>query len=346
VLPGSEHRLLPGRRAHDLHLQAEHVLSTEPSRDTTRADFAQRARATALSAAVDTVAVEVVQALKSAGIRAILLKGASFARWLYAYGTPRVYVDVDLLVQEDRAREAEECLRGLGYGPLWLPEDAPADRPIASHWRRADGGAPIDLHWALPEANASPEAQWAELAAAAEPLALPGGQVETLGEVPRCVMAALHAARHAELPQPAEDLDRALRAADRQTWRAATELAWRIDAADAFSAGLRTLPAGVAVARALGIPPPVSTRGVLLQQAPPPGTMVLDALVNARSIRDQARLVLRTVFPTRQWMVTNTARAGRGGLWLVASYAWHPIGVLIRVPPAVRAWLRARRGMS
>jgi hypothetical protein len=45
-------------------------------------------------------------------------------------------------------------------------------------------------------------------------------------------------------------------------------------------------------------------------------------------------------------MVTNTARAGRGGWWVAASYAWHPIGVLIRVPPAARAWLRARRGMG
>jgi putative nucleotidyltransferase-like protein len=321
-------------------------LSAGAYREAARAAFAERARAMASGAAVDAVTVEVVTALGALGIRAILLKGAAFTRWLYADGAPRTYVDVDLLVREDRAREAEDCLRALGYEPLWLPEDAPANRPIASHWRRPAGGAPIDLHWALPEAEAPAMVQWEVLAAGAEPLALAGGEVEMLGEAPRCVMVALHAARHAGLPRPAADLERALRLADERTWAAAWELARAIGAAEGFSAGLRTLPAGVAMAEALGVAPPSSTRGVLLVQAPPPGTMVLDTLVEASSWRERARLAFRTIFPTRQWMVTNTARAGRGGWWVAASYAWHPIGVLIRVPPAARAWLRARRGMG
>lgn len=316
------------------------------SRDAARAEFAQRARARTLGAAVDAVTVEVVHALQAGGIRTILLKGAAFARWLYADGAPRAYVDVDLLVREDAVREAEECLRRLGYGRLWQPADAPADRPIASHWRRPDGGPPIDLHWALPEADAESTAQWDVLAPGVEWLELADGEVQMLGEVARCVMVALHAARHAGLPRPAADLERALRLAGEATWAAAAELARRLDAAEAFSAGLRTLPAGTVMAESLGVPPPSSTRGVLLLQAPPPGTMVLDALASSPSALDRARLVFRTLLPTRQWMVTNTARAGRGGRWLAASYAWHPIGVLIRVPPAVRAWRRARRGMS
>jgi hypothetical protein len=311
-----------------------------------RVEFAERARATTLRASVDAVAVEVAGALEAAGIRAILLKGAAFARWLYADGAPRVYVDVDLLVGADRARDAEACLRRLGYGPLWLPRDAPANRPIASHWRRPDGGAPIDLHWALPEADAPATVQWALLTQGTERLALAGGAVETLGEPAQCVMAALHAARHAELARPAADLERALRTANDRTWASAADLARRLDATEAFSAGLRTRPAGVALAESLGVSPPESTRGVLLLQAPPPGTMVLDALVSAPCLRDRARLVARTLFPTRQWMVTNTARGFRGGWWLAASYAWHPIGVLTRIPPAARAWLRARRGLG
>jgi hypothetical protein len=310
--------------------------------DDARAEFAERARATFLQAAVDGVAVAIAASLRDAGVRAILLKGASFARWLYADGTPRFYVDVDLLVRADLVGGAESLLRERGYSPLWSPTDMPADRPIASHWRRADGGAPIDLHWALPEAAAAPPMQWEALVPGTERIELAGGEVETLGPRGRCVMVALHAARHADLPRPAEDLERALQVADRFTWTEAAELADRIGARDGFSAGLHTLPAGVELAESIGVGPPQSTRAVLLLQSPPPGADGLDALFTARGARARVRLVARTLVPTRRWMIASTARARRGGLWLAASYLWHPLGVMARLPAAVRAWRRAR----
>jgi hypothetical protein len=220
----------------------------------------------------------------------------------------------------------------------------PADRPIASHWRRADGGAPIDLHWALPEAGAEPLKQWEALARGTERIELAGGEVETLGPAASCVMVALHAARHADLPKPAADLERALRVADRRTWAEAAELAERIDAREGFSAGLRTLPAGVELAESIGVAPPQSVRAALLLQSPPPGADGLDALVTARGVRARARLVARTLVPTRRWMISSTARARRGRWWLAASYLWHPIGVMARLPAAARAWRRARSG--
>jgi hypothetical protein len=287
---------------------------------------------------VDRVAVEVASRLGEAGIRAILLKGGSFADWLYPDGT-RVYVDVDLLVRADQAPAAEELLRGLGYEQLWAPEDMPADRPVASHWRRADGGPPIDLHWALPEAGASAQVQWEHLTAATVE-----GDIEQLGEPGRCVVAAIHAARHAGLPRPAEDLARAVRIADRAAWAEAGELVRRIDAIDGFSAGLRTLPAGAELADAIGVPAPRSTRALLLGQSPPPGADGLDALFTTPTARARARLIARTLVPTRRWIRSST-RLGRrgGGMWTVAAYVWHPLGVLGRLPAAARAWLRAAR---
>jgi hypothetical protein len=270
-------------------------------------------------------------------VRALLLKGASFADWLYTDGS-RVYVDVDLLVRSDRVPAAEALLRELGYSRLWAPEDMPADRPIASHWRRADGGPPIDLHWALPEAGASPEVQWEELTKVTLK-----GEIEQLGEPGRCVVVAIHAARHAALPRPAEDLSRALRIADRAAWVEAVGIARRIDAVDGFSAGLRTLAAGAELADWIGVPPPRSTRARLLTRSPPPGADGLDALFTTRGAGARARLIARTLVPTRRWMRSSTALGRRGGPWLVAAYAWHPIGVLARVPKAARAWRRAAR---
>jgi Uncharacterised nucleotidyltransferase len=249
-----------------------------------------------------------------------------------------VYVDVDLLVRRDQVPAAEALLRELGYDQLWAPEDMPADRPIASHWRRSDGGPPIDLHWALPEAAAAPDVQWDELTSDTVE-----GEIEQLAEPALCVMAALHAARHAALPRPAEDLSRGLNVASRKTWAAAARLAGRIDALDAFSAGMRTVPAGAALADAIDVSPPRTTRAVLLTQSPPPGADGLDALFTTRGVRARARLIARTLVPTRRWMRSSTRLGRRGGRWLVAAYVWHPIGVLSRLPAAARAWLRAAR---
>jgi hypothetical protein len=159
-------------------------------------------------------------------------------------------------------------------------------------------------------------------------------------------MVALHAARHADLPRPAEDLRRAVQVASRETWGEAAELARRLQALDGFSAGLRTLPTGVKLAEAVGVQPPRSTRAVLLTQSPPPGADGLDALVTARSVRAGVELVARTFVPTRRWMRASTALGRRGGPWLGLAYAWHPVGVLARLPAAVRAWWRARRSAA
>jgi hypothetical protein len=280
--------------------------------------------------------------LRDAGVRALLLKGASFADWLYPEGT-RVYVDVDLLVPFDLVKASEGLLSDLGYGLLAAPEDMPADRPIATHWGGPEGGAPIDLHWSLPEAGADPGVQWTELARATDQLALAGGEVETLGEAGRCLLVALHGLRHADLPRPAEDLSRALRVADLDTWRAAADLARRIDALDGFSAGLRTQPAGAELAESIGVEPPRSTRAILLTHSPPPGADGFDALFTARGGGARVRLIARTLVPTRRWMRSNTARGRRGGAWLAMAYAWHPFAVVARLPAALRAWSRAHR---
>src|SRR2546423_12176731 len=116
VLPCAERLVQPGAGHFALRVQHRIVLE---DRLTT---FGERAWATSQRAAVDAVASDVVARLRQAGVRAVLLKGASFADWLYPNGA-RMYVDVDLLVRPDRAPAAEALLRELGYSQLWAPED-------------------------------------------------------------------------------------------------------------------------------------------------------------------------------------------------------------------------------
>jgi hypothetical protein len=57
----------------------------------------------------------VVEALRAAGIESIVLKGAALAATVYPEPGLRNFADIDILVQADRLREAEEAIAPLGY---------------------------------------------------------------------------------------------------------------------------------------------------------------------------------------------------------------------------------------
>jgi hypothetical protein len=90
------------------------------------------------------------------------------------------------------------------------------------------------------------------------------------------------------------------------------------------------------------VPSVASASAILMATTAAPGALALEAFAGAPTMRRRVWLALRTLFPTRRWMSAQTARGGRGGAWLALSYAWHPIGVLLRAAPAFRAWRRAR----
>jgi hypothetical protein len=83
------------------------------------------------------VSAEVLDALAAAGVDAVLLKGSSFARWLYGDGEPRTWTDTDVLVAPARRDRAEAVLRDLGFGARLRPEDLAPGRVVHAHpWRR------------------------------------------------------------------------------------------------------------------------------------------------------------------------------------------------------------------
>jgi hypothetical protein len=98
------------------------------------------ARATLDWARIEREIPPVVAAMSSAGVRVCLIKGAGYARTLYATPAERPMRDVDLLVQPDRRDDARRVLASLGF--------APANAPALHHaepW--TSSGIAIDLHW-------------------------------------------------------------------------------------------------------------------------------------------------------------------------------------------------------
>lgn len=77
--------------------------------------MSQSLTAVAQTLAIDAVTCSVVQALRRVDIEPILLKGPSFAAWLYLDGGVRTYSDTDLLIDPAVAEAANEVLKSLGY---------------------------------------------------------------------------------------------------------------------------------------------------------------------------------------------------------------------------------------
>ena len=296
---------------------------------------------------VDSVTAEVVTAMRGAGIRPLLLKGPSIAAWLYGDGAARPYADSDLMVAPGAYRRAGQVLRELGFHPVGYSWHSDSQTWV----RRSDRGN-VDLHRSLIGAVAPPDTVWEELAAHTDTLRVGGIDVEVLPLPARAAHVALHAAQHGNTPGTLEDLARALRVADEGVWREASDRARRIDALPAFAAGLRLDPEGVRLAERLRLPAERPTSVALRADSDITVALGVESFASERSLRARARILLRALLPpplyVRRWSTTHmarwpaTVRRSRLGLWL--AYLWRPIWILLRLPKAIAAVRRARRG--
>lgn len=305
-------------------------------------------RSTALALAVDTVTAEVVTAMRGAGVRPLLLKGPSIAGWLYADGAARPYADSDLLVSPGTYRRAAKVLWDLGFRSLGYLSQQHFD---SDAWARSDH-ALVDLHRSFVGVGASPEIVWKEFAAETETQRVGGIDVEVLGVSKRALHVALHAAQHGvDDERPLEDLRRAVKTVDGETWREAAEIARRIDALPAFVAGLRLEPDGALLAKRLQLSPERRPLVVLRSGPHVPVAVTLERLASEGSFRARTRLLVAALFPSpgymRKW-AARRARAGSGAAWrdrprLILAYMWRPIWILLQLPRAIAAVRRARR---
>lgn len=294
----------------------------------------------------DHVAVEVATAFAAAGIRSILLKGPSIARRLYDSGEIRGYVDADFLVPPSSRTRAENVLSDLGFAHWAGLGQRSVDRPPwSSTWVRARDSGNVDLHRTIDGARAEAAEVWSVLEGEVEPVEVLGTRLEGLSAEATAVVVALHAAHHgARVLQPLDDLARALDRLPYTTWERASVLVNRLDAVEAYAAGLRLLPAGGQLAARLGLPDEPSTETILRAATPPPMALGFDWLAQTPGLRAKLLLVAGKIVPDPEFMRAWFPLA-RGGsrIGLALAYLWRPLWLLWHSGPGLRAWLAARR---
>ncbi len=293
---------------------------------------------------VDQVAGQVIDALRQRDVRPILLKGASFAHWLYGDGGARPYNDIDLLVAPDQQATAGEVLADLGY-VLRCAEAAQGEQADhATNWDRA-GSPTIDLHNTMSaRLGVGSSRCWEVVSAQARPAVIGGRPAEVLA--PESL--ALHVVLHAEVgkTKTIDDLGRALSRLSLPDWQRTMELAEALDALPAFGIGLRLLPEGEAMATALGVPDEPTVE--LMLQASSTATLArpFEEVARAHGIRGKATLVARELIPTPSFVRLWFPPARGSRLGLVAGYLYRLVWVPWHAPRGLRSWRRARRAVA
>lgn len=318
------------------HRRREDVLQVSPSRPSARAQLA------AHLLGLDAAAAEISSAFRRAGIASVLLKGRSLALWLYDDRLERLYVDVDLLIEESNFAAASSILDAHGFRQTAKPKD---DLTPWIHvgWFRTDDGARLELHRSLGGVRAEPGHLWAALSRHSKSLVIADTFIDVLDDAGLALTTALHAAQHGPINPPLEDLRRALTNKSEAVWSDAYELASELDALDAFAAGLSLLEEGQALRDRLGIPVNSSTLTLLQSEMAPNAARFMAAFAETRGIGARARLVARTALPDPQRLRAVSRLARRGRLGLGAAYAIRPIILVGRGLRAWGVWRDARR---
>lgn len=292
--------------------------------------------------AIDLVTAEVLGALGSAGVRAILLKGPSIALWLYKGGAGRAYVDTDILVSPDDWERAQSVLASHGFVNLLAGASRSEQDPSATPWRRERDGMSVDVHRQLRGVGVDDRVAWDILAAGVETVTVAGVPAPVLAPAARAVNLALHAAHDGVRNlQCREDLARAIVQLPLQTWKDASLLARRLKATDAFGAGLRLLPPGAEIAARLRLPEAASAEIRLRAMTPPPLALGFLTLQRTRGLRAKLRFIGENLVPTSSYMRYWSPLAHHGRLGMAAAYAWRWVALIRLAGPGYRAWRRA-----
>lgn len=307
-------------------------------------EVSEAVRTAARNLQSDCRTARVLSAFRAAGVDCLLLKGPSITRWLYASDGTRAYTDRDLLVAPACQATASRLLRELRFEPRFNESEMPGWwREHALAWWHPEAGT-VDLHRTLPGVGVDDEELWWVLSSEALSLEVGGATAAVLSIPARALHLVLHAAHHGHgLATPILDLERALQVTGADTWEAAARLAERLDAADAFAAGLALRPAGRALASRLGLPEPRAVDVVLRAAGASSQALTVGQLFAATDLRARVAIVRAKLFPPATYMHHWSPSSRRGRFSLCWARARRVGWVLVGWGPAVLAWRRAHR---
>lgn len=291
---------------------------------------------------VDVTTAEVLRAFDGVGLTSILLKGPTLQRALYE-GRARPYHDTDLLVSPADLDRAAAPLSGLGFGLALDHRRHAVAEPHAQEWSRDRPLRVIDLHWRVPGVGLDAQRAWEILIARSEPFTVAGAPARALDRAGIALLVALHTVNTPGPDgRPARDLALALDRFDPDTWAAAVRLAAELDATDALAAGLRSTPAGAAVAAAHGLPPVHSRRVRLAARGAAPGAHGLLGIAEAKTTRARLRAARAALLPSPELMRATIPAARRGRSALALAYLLRAGSRAARLPAALRDVRRSR----
>lgn len=297
--------------------------------------------AAASTLGVDVTTAEVLRAFERAGLPRILLKGPTLQRELYE-GRLRAYHDTDLLVAPADLDRAAPVLSNLGFALALDHRRHPVAEPHAQEWTRARPLRVVDLHWRVPGVRLEPRQAWEILATRTSAITVAGADGRALDRAGMALMVALHVANSPGEPRPAAELELALDRFSSDTWAAAAALAAQLDATDALSAGLRSVPAGEAAAVAHGLPPVQSRWLRAAAGGPAAGTHGLLRIAEAPTRRARLRALREELLPAPAFVRATVPSARRGPLGLGLAYVRRAGNRAAALPAAVRAVRRSR----
>jgi hypothetical protein len=286
---------------------------------------------------VDWYTAQVVDALRSRGIEAILLKGPAISGWLYRDAPgQRGYLDADLLVQGEMLTATAEVLAELGFQRERVTAMESSD--VWAHtWRREADGAVVDLHRTFNGCEHSTVDPWPILRATAVEEEV-GGTTVLLPSIPaRAVQLVV--VSPADRPwRKWGDLERALAQLPVEGWREAAAVAAALGVGHLFGYRLSQSPAGAECARRIGV---ATSRPRWLRWEEDPILSWLGFLSALPSWRARLRLARQLILPPPSHVRFRDPDAASRGL--AASYAAWAIHVIRLMPGAVVTLLRSLR---
>ncbi|HWW84549.1 MAG TPA: nucleotidyltransferase family protein, partial [Vicinamibacterales bacterium] len=204
-LPVSAEMVATARR-HRVHLILAETLQSDDLEDEAAVASlrAERARASLVDAIRTRMLRDVLDELESAGIPALLLKGAGVAHTIYSAPHLRPRDDLDVMVPQDSVGRAEDLLSASGWR---RQAESGGDLHTAQrHYVRGDPSGvleQVDLHWKIANPHIFRDAvSFDELWAHSIPIPTLGVHARTLSPADALFLACLHRVAHHQ-----DDLD-------------------------------------------------------------------------------------------------------------------------------------------